>query len=120
MADKLSTLRAHGVKLSLGDFGTGYSSLAYSRRLPIDQLKIDQTFVRSMECSRSDAAIVHTIIALGHNLQMEVLAEGVETIEQLELLRAAGCDMFQGYLFGKPGVSDRLCADSRCVTLGSP
>jgi EAL domain-containing protein (putative c-di-GMP-specific phosphodiesterase class I) len=99
---KMSLLKAQGVGFSLDDFGTGFSSLSYLRRLPLDQLKIDQSFVRNMASSAKDAAIVQALVTLGHTLDLEIIAEGVETAEQRELLAAAGCQTCQGYLFSRP------------------
>ncbi len=98
----LGRLRALNIKLAIDDFGTGYSSLAYLKRLPVQELKIDQTFIRSLQADGEDAAIVRSTIELGHNFGLQVVAEGVETAEQAELLRHWGCDRGQGYLFSRP------------------
>jgi diguanylate cyclase (GGDEF)-like protein/PAS domain S-box-containing protein len=108
--DKMEALKRHGVCFSLDDFGTGYSSLSYLKRLPLDQLKIDQSFVHSLPSDPRDVAIVNAIVALGQAMGIVVIAEGVETVEQRDLLERCGCTRFQGYLFSKPLPSAQLHA----------
>jgi len=116
-------LKAIGVRFALDDFGTGYSSLLYLRRFPFDKLKIDSSFVRSIEKAPDAAAIVHAVVSLGRGLGMKVTAEGVETPEQHLFLRAAGVHSMQGYRFGRPGtpeiITDRLASPDD-YHVGSP
>lgn len=107
---KLQTIRGLGVEISIDDFGTGYSSLAYVARLPIHALKIDRSFVVGMTQSEDSLAIVRSVISLAHSLRLTVIAEGVETDEQLELLRGLNCDEVQGYLLSRPIPPDQVAA----------
>jgi predicted signal transduction protein with EAL and GGDEF domain len=98
----MSSLKKFGIQFSLDDFGTGYSSLQYLKLLPLDQLKIDQSFVRNIAIDGSDQTIVRTIISMANNLGLDIIAEGVETEEQQQILFGKGCNHYQGYLYGKP------------------
>jgi diguanylate cyclase (GGDEF)-like protein/PAS domain S-box-containing protein len=106
----LQQLRELGVGISIDDFGTRYSTLAYVKHFPVDRLKIDQCFVRDMATNPSDAAIVRAIISLGHSLDLEIVAEGVETVQQTTMLRAEGCDEVQGFYFAGPMSAEDLIA----------
>ena len=99
---KMSQLSSRKISLSIDDFGTGYSSLGYLRKFPINRLKIDRSFISQMHLDTETFEIVKTIIMLAHNLGMDVVAEGLETLEQKELLQNLGCELSQGYLFNKP------------------
>ncbi len=110
MVPRLTELKGMGVDLAIDDFGTGYSSLTYLQRFPLDRLKIDRSFVRHVVSSTNDAGIVTAIIAMAHQLSFEVIAEGVETEDQLAFLRAHGCDQVQGYLASPPLTAERFVA----------
>ena len=105
----LTSLRRQGVRISIDDFGTGYSSLTYLKRFPVDVLKIDQSFVRDMLSDKSDAAIIEAIIKLANALDLELVAEGVETQEQAEALQGLGCQIMQGYLYSRPAPFSQFC-----------
>ncbi|VAW06474.1 diguanylate cyclase/phosphodiesterase (GGDEF & EAL domains) with PAS/PAC sensor(s) [hydrothermal vent metagenome] len=102
VARKLEILAGLGISLAIDDFGTGYSSLAYLKRFPVHQLKIDRSFINDITEDHDDAAITDAVIRLGHSLGLQVVAEGVETMEQAQILRQKGCDVLQGYFFSKP------------------
>lgn len=108
---KMQQLQDRGIGFSMDDFGIGYSSLSYLKRLPLDQLKIDQTFVRDIAIDPNDAIIARTIIAMAQNMNLQVIAEGVETVMQQEFLEQNGCRLFQGYFFGRPMPVEQLEAE---------
>jgi EAL domain-containing protein (putative c-di-GMP-specific phosphodiesterase class I) len=102
----LEQMKVMGVHVALDDFGTGYSSLSYLRHFPLDTVKIDRSFIRNVTSDPEDATIVKAMIDLGHNLKLTLTAEGVETREQLEFLRAQGCDYAQGFFFNHPAPAE--------------
>jgi EAL domain-containing protein (putative c-di-GMP-specific phosphodiesterase class I) len=104
----LNELRELGVAISIDDFGTGYSSLNYLKRFPISTVKIDGAFIRDVATSESDAAIVSAVIGIARSLRLQVIAEGVETEEQLSFLRRRRCDAAQGYLFSRPVTAEKF------------
>jgi EAL domain-containing protein (putative c-di-GMP-specific phosphodiesterase class I) len=105
---RLAELKALGVGLAIDDFGTGYSSLSYLRRFPVDQMKIDRSFVAGVAVNSGDRAITASVINLGHALGIQVVAEGVETIDQLENLSEMGCDLAQGYHWLRPAAAHQI------------
>jgi predicted signal transduction protein with EAL and GGDEF domain len=104
----ITALREMGIRIAIDDFGTGYSSLAYLKRLPVDELKIDRSFVRDLATDEDDLAIVRSTIRLGHDLGLSIVAEGVEDVGTWQLLRRLGCDVAQGYYLGRPMAADTL------------
>jgi EAL domain-containing protein (putative c-di-GMP-specific phosphodiesterase class I) len=104
----MNELHAHGIRMSIDDFGTGYSSLNYLKQFKVYKLKIDQSFIRDIAINTEDKTIVNTIINMAHNLNMITIAEGVETAEQLALLREGGCNEIQGYFYSKPLPADEF------------
>jgi EAL domain-containing protein (putative c-di-GMP-specific phosphodiesterase class I) len=108
--DALAALKALGVRLAVDDFGTGYSALGYLKRFPVDILKIDKSFVDGVAVNAEDAALAHTIVQLGRTLNLQTLAEGIESIDQSSQLEALGCTYGQGYLFARPTAPDEIAA----------
>ncbi|MGZ5011598.1 MAG: EAL domain-containing protein, partial [Methylobacter sp.] len=106
----LNSLHAQGVHLAIDDFGTGYSSLTYLKHFPLDVLKIDKSFIDDIPHNKDDMEIAATIVAMGHILGFKVLAEGVETLEQLAFLQTQNCDLYQGYLKSQPLPADEFVA----------
>ena len=106
--DILNQLKALGIKIALDDFGTGYSSLIYLKKFPFDTIKIDKSFIQDITIKAEAKELVQTIISLAKNLNYKVVAEGVESIEEVELLKTLGCDYFQGYFFSKPILPDEV------------
>ena len=107
-AHALEELKSLGVHLAMDDFGTGYSSLSYLTRFPIDALKLDQSFVHDIMTNETNAIVARAVISMGRNLQLKVIAEGVETAEQLAFLQTQGCDEGQGYYFSRPVAADQF------------
>ena len=105
---ELNKLKTMGFSIAIDDFGTGFSSLNYLKQLPVDRLKIDRSFVNQLQPGEEQKSIANMVIQLGHTLQLEVIAEGVETQEQASQLSTLGCDEVQGFLYGKPMTSDAL------------
>ena len=118
--DLLASFRGIGIRLAIDDFGTGYSSFAYLKAFPIDQIKIDRTFINDIQQGGKNGAIVTAIIAMAHELSLSIVAEGVETAEQCEFLRQAGCDSVQGYYFAKPMSAEQMTEMLAVRAAGSP
>jgi EAL domain-containing protein (putative c-di-GMP-specific phosphodiesterase class I) len=118
-ADILSALHEIGVGLAIDDFGTGYSSLSYLRRLPVDRIKIDRSFVTDVTHNEDAAVLARTIVTLAHNLRLEVVAEGVETEGHAAFIRETGCNFAQGFYYGMPSEPDRIFArNTNAASLG--
>ena len=111
----LRELRSLGLHLAVDDFGTGYSSLTYLKRFPVEAIKVDRTFVNGLGIDQEDSTIVEAVVNLGHSLGLSVVAEGVETPQQLTRLREIGCDRGQGYLFGRPRPAELVEAEYSLV-----
>ena len=109
-ANTIRSFRAAGIRIALDDFGTGYSSLSYLKRYPVDRIKIDRSFVAQLSTANASDAIVQAMVTLAHALDIEVTAEGVETVEQFRALLGMGCNTFQGYLFSQPLTLDDIDA----------
>jgi diguanylate cyclase (GGDEF)-like protein len=114
----ITGLRLMGIRIAIDDFGTGYSSLAYLKRLPVDELKIDRSFIRDLATDTDDLAIVRSTISLGHDLGLSIVAEGIEDAATADLLRQLGCDVAQGYFFGRPMSADALVDRLAFIALG--
>jgi len=108
VVDAMQAVRGQGIHFSIDDFGTGYSSLAYLRRFPVESLKIDRSFVDGLGNEAGDTSIVQAVVNLAHTLGLAAVAEGVETAQQLQVLRTLGCDLAQGYLLGRPVLPDQI------------
>ena len=119
----LSELKALGVRLDIDDFGTGYSSLNRLQRFPVDTLKIDRAFISRMDTDPATHQIVRIIVMLAHGLRLKVVAEGVETQAQVDLLKEIGCELAQGYLYSKPAAADaieQLLSINRAANVSAP